>query len=660
MAIAEMSRMVAVCLSFEKDALLSAFVKTGAVELCATREYQATLPMAVESSEPLTDYKERLERALLFLEEAKTALPKGEAKKSAPITLSVEEFLSLQKKAAEVEETLRQTEEITERKLAIKAEKAAARADQRAYAPYRSLPMPFAAYADTRSTVITVGVADGDKVDGLTAGLSAVGAEWKAYPSEGGKTLLVIAAVKEDKAEVEELLFAAGFTRCPFTQNERAEDKIAAAIEVERVASEEEQALLTQATHFLPQENALKAQLDYVEFVLEKGKAEERFRATENSLVIEGYVPTQAVEEVRAAAEGVTSALHLEFSVVPRTEFAPTLMQNKKTTQNFEAVTNMYSVPAYGALDPNGAMSIFFTLFMGLLMADVGYGILMLLGGFWFAGRQQQGSTVQRMAKVFAYGGAFAVLFGALFDSFFGYGLLRATCGSGYNAFYAKYLDAIVAQASVAGITVPSILLWCLGLGTLHLAFGLLLKAAQCFGRKQYLEGVFGGIVWALALVSLTLWVFGMVSGTEPLKTYGAYVTAGLFILGVLTAGIAEKGLGKVVKVFSSAYGIINYASDILSYARLYGLMLSGAQIASIFTNTLAIGLLFPKGPVGIAFGVILIIVGNLFNLAMNLLGAFIHNSRLQYVEFFGKFYEGEGELFAPLGQTRRFVRLQR
>jgi V/A-type H+-transporting ATPase subunit I len=247
-----------------------------------------------------------------------------------------------------------------------------------------------------------------------------------------------------------------------------------------------------------------------------------------------------------------------------------------------------------------------------------------------------------------------------LFDSFFGYGLLRATCGSGYNAFYAKYLDAIVAQASVAGITVPSILLWCLGLGTLHLAFGLLLKAAQCFGRKQYLEGVFCGIVWALALVSLTLWVFGMVSGTEPLKTYGAYVTAGLFVVGVLTAGIAEKGLGKVVKVFSSAYGIINYASDILSYARLYGLMLSGAQIASIFTNTLAIGLLFPKGPVGIAFGVILIIVGNLFNLAMNLLGAFIHNSRLQYVEFFGKFYEGEGELFAPLGQTRRFVRLQR
>jgi len=92
--------------------------------------------------------------------------------------------------------------------------------------------------------------------------------------------------------------------------------------------------------------------------------------------------------------------------------------------------------------------------------------------------------------------------------------------------------------------------------------------------------------------------------------------------------------------------------SDILSYARLYGLMLSGAQIASIFTNTLAIGLLFPQGIVGIVFGVLIIVVGNLFNLAISLLGAYIHDSRLQYVEFFGKFYEGEGELFTPFGST--------
>jgi V/A-type H+-transporting ATPase subunit I len=134
------------------------------------------------------------------------------------------------------------------------------------------------------------------------------------------------------------------------------------------------------------------------------------------------------------------------------------------------------------------------------------------------------------------------------------------------------------------------------------------------------------------------------------------YVAIGFIGLGILTSGITAKGLGKVTKIGGAAYGLINYMSDILSYARLYGLMLSGAQIAAIFTKTLAIDTLFPKGVVGIIFGVIIILVGNLFNIAMSLLGAYIHDSRLQYVEFFGRFFEGEGELFTPIGSTHEHI----
>ena len=147
-----------------------------------------------------------------------------------------------------------------------------------------------------------------------------------------------------------------------------------------------------------------------------------------------------------------------------------------------------------------------------------------------------------------------------------------------------------------------------------------------------------------------------MCAEISPVTTYAMYATVGCAVLGVLTAGITEKGAWKFIKMFTSAYGLINYASDILSYARLYGLMLSGAQIASIFTNTLAIQMLFPGGVVGIIFGVIVIIIGNVFNVAMSLLGAFIHDSRLQYVEFFGRFYEGEGELFTPFGRSYEHI----
>ena len=199
-------------------------------------------------------------------------------------------------------------------------------------------------------------------------------------------------------------------------------------------------------------------------------------------------------------------------------------------------------------------------------------------------------------------------------------------------------------------------LLWCLGLGTVQIAVSLIMKAVQCFTRKQYAEGFFSGIVWAIGLLAFVVAVFGMASNNDFLTKYGAYVAVGLIALGILTSGITEKGFGKVMKPFSSLYGLINYASDILSYARLYGLMLSGAQIASIFTNNLAIDLLFPQGIIGVVFGVVIIIIGNVFNLAMSLLGAFIHDSRLQYVEFFGRFYEGEGELFTPLGRSGEYT----
>ena len=152
--------------------------------------------------------------------------------------------------------------------------------------------------------------------------------------------------------------------------------------------------------------------------------------------------------------------------------------------------------------------------------------------------------------------------------------------------------------------------------------------------------------------------MFMFINGMSAV-VYCMYPTLALFAVGILTAGITEKGIGKITKIFGSMYGLINYASDILSYARLYGLMLAGAQIASIFSSSIAVGMLFPKGVIGIIAGALVIIVGNVFNLAMSLLGAFIHDSRLQYVEFFGRFYEGEGELFTPLGSNREYLYLK-
>ena len=125
--------------------------------------------------------------------------------------------------------------------------------------------------------------------------------------------------------------------------------------------------------------------------------------------------------------------------------------------------------------------------------------------------------------------------------------------------------------------------------------------------------------------------------------------------IAVLTAGWKEKGFGKFTKSFGSAYGVINFASDILSYARLYGLMLSGAVIATIIKDY-CVDFFQSGNALLILLAVLLLVGGNAFNLVMNLLGAYIHDARLQYVEFYGRFFEGEGTLFKPLGSENKHV----
>jgi V/A-type H+-transporting ATPase subunit I len=169
--------------------------------------------------------------------------------------------------------------------------------------------------------------------------------------------------------------------------------------------------------------------------------------------------------------------------------------------------------------------------------------------------------------------------------------------------------------------------------------------------RGKILDGLFDGAVWAIFLAGLLLFVLCQVGVTPGLDNIAIGLLVGSVVVGALTAGRHQKGFGKVTKGFGAVYGLINYMSDILSYARLYGLMLSGAQIAQIGSVQLAVPMLSSIGGIGGVIACVLIMfIGHEFNVAMGLLGAFIHDSRLQYVEFFSHFYTGDGELFAPLG----------
>lgn len=662
MAIAEMSRLSVVALLSDKDKIYDALQKTGAAQIKSQAEKEYAVPLAAADDAELKAKIDRAKKCLDFISDEIELLPKNERgagviKDGFPVTTT--EFFAVGGKTDEIEDVLRKTEELSEKKNALKARQAKINEEIRSYEPYALLKNKFSEFSDTQSVRVYLGTVPVDKTEKCLTEIKECGLS-EAFKECDGKNgeVVSVAAYKSCAEAVEKVLSSCGFVKCPFREDVTPREKISLAERELKEIENEFSSVSKQAAALADQSREVKLYVDYLAYLVEKANADGSLYHTSDAFVLEAYVPSEKIDEVKAAIENVARACEIESEVIPRNEFAPTLMKNSDTVSDFEAVTNMYSVPAYGALDPNAVMSFFFSLFMGLIMADFGYGILMTVGGFLFASKQRKGTSIYRMARVFAYGGFFACGFGVLFDSWLGYPLIRTIAGEGsaYCEFYAKYLDAINSPANIAGITVPQMLLWCLGLGTIQIAVSLIMKAVQCFSRKQYAEGFFSGIVWAIGLFAFVAAVFGMASNNEFLTKYGAYVAIILIALGVLTSGITEKGFGKVIKPFSSLYGLINYASDILSYARLYGLMLSGAQIASIFTNNLAIDLLFPKGVIGVVFGVIIIIAGNLFNLSMSLLGAFIHDSRLQYVEFFGRFYEGEGELFAPLGRNGEYT----
>lgn len=655
MAICEMSVISLLGLKTEQNEILDVLSATQAAQIKKCEDYE--LAPAGEDRPTVGVTDDRARKSLAFLESSYEEL--GD-KKLAPVVkdgfgVSLGEFISYGNKRDEIEKVVDGILSLAEEYSRLKAEAGKLGESVVGYAEYACLKEKFSFYTPTKTTVTLLGTVASDKCNAFMDALSSeYGVVAEILGSAGSKQIAAVTCLKESYDAAAAIATRYAFAKCPYTEDATAReiiDGLNAEIGNKNARLRE---ILLAAAAFNARSAEIKTYVDYIGFLTEKSQAKADCGQTGETFLLEAYVPTEAVERVEKAINEKATACYIESRTVPRDEYAPTLMKNNKIVSDFEVVTNMYSAPAYGALDPNGVMAFFFSLFMGVIMGDAGYGLLMILGGFLLSAKSRKGTSIYRMARVFAYGGFFAVAFGTLFDSFLGFALLRNI--PSYAEFYAKYVDPIAAKCTLAGITVPSALMWCLGLGTFQIAVSLVMKAVQCFRRGEVLEGVCSGLIWSFALISFVLFVFFAIKGDKSVSGVLVYPTIALFAAGILTSGITEKGFGKVTKIFGSAYGLINYASDVLSYARLYGLMLAGAQIASIFTNSIAVGMLFPKGVIGIIAGVLVIIAGNLFNLAMNLLGAFIHDSRLQYVEFFGRFYEGEGELFAPLGSQREFI----
>jgi V/A-type H+-transporting ATPase subunit I len=343
-----------------------------------------------------------------------------------------------------------------------------------------------------------------------------------------------------------------------------------------------------------------------------------------------------------------------EFSLIEpeEGELPPTLLKNPGWSSSMEPLTLMYGTPTYGGVDPTSLMAPFFFLFLGMCFGDAGYGLI-LSGVFgYFIVKHQLSPTLRKFFIMLTIGMVFSVLVGALTGSWF---------GDSITAF--PFLSALVPIKNALQFLDPmndpmTLLTISLGLGFIQVIFGLLIAFKNSWKNGEHFEAMADHGGWILFLCGLLLTGLsssGMLTGS--VASISKYIAvAGALVL-VATQGRTKSNIaGKLFSGVLSLYNVTGYLGDVLSYSRLLALGLGSAAVGMVI-NLLA-KLVAGTPYVGIPLAILIFVLGHLFSIAVNLLGAFIHSLRLQYVEFFGKFYDANGKDFTPLRNVTTFARL--
>ena len=382
---------------------------------------------------------------------------------------------------------------------------------------------------------------------------------------------------------------------------------------------------------------ALLEASDRAAITLRREEAKSRLVETDRAFLLEGWLPAARCEELEKTLAPFTCATETRDPTEEEYQKVPVQLKNNKLTRPLNMVTEMYSLPAYGTLDPNPLMAPFFILFYGIMMADMGYGLLMMIASVIISKKYRPKGTSGELFSLLGLCGLSTFIVGAMTGGFFGDFLTQ--------------LVAIVSPGTVFALPklfdplddLTMILIGSMALGLVQIITGMAISLIEKCKRKKFLDAFFEEITWWIVFIGIALAV--LKKGTAVL-----YLGCALVLLGPIVQG---KGWGKLTGVFGSVYNhVTGYFGDILSYTRLMALMLAGSVIAQVFNMLAAM-------PGNVVAFVIISMLGNAMNFGLNLLGCYVHDLRLQCLEFFNKFYVDGGKPFRPMTLDTEYVDLQ-
>ena len=617
--IVSMKKAKIVALKEEKEKLLSELQKSGLVMLIPTEE--ETILIDVSEND---DVIERTEKSLSFLKQYQ------EKKDSflARTEVSYDEFFNYDHKKMDL---LLELENL-EKEIALKEEENKALLEEiKLYEPWLKLEAKVEDLKSSRYTDLFVGYIGSKDEEKFLESLDALGSDYKLYGLDKEKRAIIYASYYLDKEEVDLLNKEFQFSELKFEDKGLVKD----------IVKEKEKQIITNNL-FIDEASKKLAKLTEDKeklYVLSDQAATDKElklaprQYTLETVYLEGWVRSDKEDDLKKVLETSVSCYDLVLLDPEEGENPPTCNKNNKFVEPFQSVTNMYEVPNYKEVDPNPMMSIWFWFIFGMMMGDVGYGVVMLIGGILFLKLKKPKGMLKQIGKIITYSSIPTILFGVLYGSYFGFG----------------WFEPVFVNPVKEPLTV---LIFSFGVGLLHIISGLVVKMYASFKAKDYWQAILDDFPWIVLLLGLGVFAVGL--KIEGLSKIGLIMIAASAGIITIFGGRRKQGfIRKITGGFTSLYGLVNHMSDVLSYSRLLALGLSTAIIAEVM-NRLA-GMV-QGSIIGIIMSVFIYIIGHIFNIGMGLLSAYVHDSRLQYIEFFGKFYEGGGYEFRPLSVQLKHV----
>ena len=356
---------------------------------------------------------------------------------------------------------------------------------------------------------------------------------------------------------------------------------------------------------------------------------------TLDTVYIEGWVRHDRTQRLKKAIEEVTDIYDLDIVDPTKEDIPPTCTVNNEFVTPFETITDMFSKPSFSEVDPNPVMSVWYWILFGMMMGDAGYGLMMFILFYALIKIKKPQGGSRKLYLVFLYSSITTAFWGIIFGSYFG-----VTWRPEWQPTW-MFIEPLKEPMKL--------LILSLIMGVGHILSGLFLKIYASIRSGNIWDAIFDQVSWVLVVVGLgLLFLPGIFSKVGMVMA----ISGGLIVL--FTGGRRKPSIfGKVTSGIVGLYAVTGYMSDVLSYSRIMALSLSSAVVAMVM-NLLA-GMI-QGSVIGFIFSLFIYIIGHSFNLVMGLLSAYVHDGRLQYIEFFGKFYEGGGTPFKPLSVKLKYI----